>query len=333
MAVTAKQIARELGVSEATVSFALNGKPGVSTRTKNRVLACARKLGYDLSRKSQGDNEPRTICLVRHTRAIREEAPFFEEMLDGVQKNVIATGNHFMTVTVDATANIDEQLTPLRRNPDLGIILMGTELLEAEWPAYARLELPIVVLDGFFPAIDVDFATVNNIQGAYRAAQALIKEGRGCPGRLTTAIDLRNFQERRNGFMTAIHEAGYSSTRVLVHVLGASVEDAEREMSLIIESGAPLAKGYFADFDQVAIGAVRAFLSHGIRVPEDVSVIGFDDIAMARYLDPPLSTIHVEKTYLGRMAVERLLQIMRPGEHQPVRIEVGTSFVRRGTTR
>ena len=104
-------------------------------------------------------------------------------------------------------------------------------------------------------------------------------------------------------------------------------------MSLIIESEAPLAKGYFADFDQIAIGAVRAFLSHGIRVPEDVSVIGFDDIEMSRYLVPPLSTIHVDKKQLGHVAVERLLKTMEPGEHLPIRIEVSTSYVERGTTR
>lgn len=333
MAITAKQIARELGVSEATVSFALNGKPGVSVRTKNRVLACARRLGYDLSRKGRAHDEPLTVCLVRHVRNIHANAPFIDEMLEGVQKSVLSTGNHFMSITVDASSSIDEQLAQLRRTPDVGIIVTGTELLETEWPAYARLEQPIVVLDGFFPSVDVDFATVNNNQGAYRAAQMLIKEGRGCPGRLTSAIDLQNFQERRNGFMTAVHDAGYSSTRVITHVLGVSVEDAEREMSVIIEAGGPLAPGYFADFDQVAIGAVRAFLSHGIRVPEDVSVIGFDDIDMARYLNPPLSTIHVDKEYLGQMAVERLLQIMQPGEHTPTRIEVGTTFVRRGTTR
>lgn len=334
MAVTAKQIAKKLGVSEATVSLALNGRPGVSALTKRKVLACARELGYDLSRKDRHDSGPKTICLVRHVRSMREEAPFIDEMVEGVQESVLSSGNRFMTVAIDAMTNIEDQLSQLRLSTrELGVVVTGTELLESEWPAYARLGLPIVVLDGFFPSIDADFATINNIQGAYRAAQVLVREGRGCPGRLTSALDLRNFRERRNGFMTAIHDAGFSSTRVLTHVLGSTVEDAEREMSLIIESGAPLAKGYFADFDQIAIGAVRAFMAHGIRVPEDVSVIGFDDVEMSRYLEPPLSTIHVDKKHLGRVAVERLLKIMEPGEHLPVRIEVSTSYVERGTTR
>jgi len=333
MNVTAKQIARELGVSEATVSLALNGRPGVSVRTKNRVLACARKLGYDLSRRDVHNTQPKTICLVRHVRSIHEETPFFEEMLEGVQKSVVSSGNRFMSITVDATLDVDAQLQQLRRYQELGIIVTGTELLESDWSHYAQLERPAVVLDGYFPSLDVDFVTINNIQGALRASQILIDEGHGCPGRLASAVCLRNFEERRNGFMTVIHDAGYSSSRVIMHVLGASVESAEREMSAEIESGKPLASAYFADYDQIAIGAVRAFLSHGIRVPEDVSVIGFDDIEMSRYLEPPLSTMHVDKAYLGQLAVERLLQIMEPGFHAPVRIDVSATFMRRGTTR
>ncbi len=332
MRVTAKQIARELGISEASVSLALNNRPGVSARTRKRVLACARSLGYDLTRKERHDAHPKTIFLIRHTRAIHKDVPFFDELMGGIQSAVAALGIRLSVVTVDARSNIYEQLEDVRRAREAGAILLGTELLDGDWPPYSLLELPIVVLDCYLPNLDVDCVTINNHQGAYRATQLLLKESRGCPGRLVSTVSLKNFQERRDSFMSAVHEAGYSITRVITHTLGANVDDAERDMAAIIDRGDPLASCYLADFDQLAIGAVRAFSSRGIRVPEDISVIGFDDIEMARYLDPPLTTVHVNKQNLGYVAVTRLLQLFDQSLHEPLRIEVSATLMQRGTT-
>ena len=263
---------------------------------------------------------------------IREVSPFSLELANSVERYVRLAGKAVSTHLVDASQDLEQQTSSLAGAGLAGIIVLGTELRQIEWPAYARLGIPTVVLDAFLPSIDVDCVTINNHQGAYLATNALLSEGRGCPGHLTSAIRIQNFEERRNGFHTAIHEAGYSSARVHSHAIASMVEDAEQDMGRIIDSGAPLARCYFADFAQIAIGAVRALLSRGIRVPEDVSVIGFDDIDIARYCQPALTTMHVDRAYLARTAVDRLLQIMEQDGHRPLRLEVGTALVRRGTT-
>ena len=93
----------------------------------------------------------------------------------------------------------------------------------------------------------------------------------------------------------------------------------------------PLAKCYFADNDLIAAGAMRAFKEAGYRIPEDIGIVGFDNTAMCELLEPPMTTIHVPKQAMGQLAVEQLLRLIQKCSAAPVKIEVGTTLIKRGT--
>lgn len=333
MAVTIKRIAQELGISEASVSLALNQRPGVSERTRRRVLACAQALGYDLRRlRAPSSATTKTVCLVRRSRSALHDGPFFVGVIEGMGQELRERGYTLVVETIAAEDELASQLALIQKRRYAGILLMATDLDEATVSAFERLRIPLVLVDSFFAGARSDCVTINNRQGALLAAEALLAEGRGYPGHLSCRLPLRNFDERREGFLGAMHTRGLSPSLAQTHRLAFDVEGAEQEFSQALEAGLHVAHGYFADCDQIALGAVRALVAHGYRVPEDVSVIGFDDIELARLTDPTLSTIHVPKHFLGRRAVEALFGAMGPGEQLPVRIEVGVSLIRRGST-
>ncbi len=119
-----------------------------------------------------------------------------------------------------------------------------------------------------------------------------------------------------------------STSHSLVHRLPPSQEGAYSDMKEILRTEQP-AKCYFADNDLIAIGAMQALREAGFRIPEDISVVGFDDISAAEYVSPPLTTVEVPKSYLGETAVGRLVQMIEGHSLQPLKVEVFTRLIRR----
>ena len=100
----------------------------------------------------------------------------------------------------------------------------------------------------------------------------------------------------------------------------------------LLEAGEALAPCYFADNDLIAMGTIKAFQKKGVKIPDDIAIVGFDDLPMTSYMEPSLSTIHVPKKYLGEIAVKRLIEIMDQKNHFPVKIEVSTKLKKRRST-
>ena len=124
-----------------------------------------------------------------------------------------------------------------------------------------------------------------------------------------------------------------SASKSIVHKLTPSQEGAYSDMKAIIESGEELATAYFADNDLIAVGAMRALISAGYRIPEDISIVGFDDLPLCEYVTPPLTTIHVPKQYMGEKAAERLLELINTKDHYPIKIEINTQLKERSSVR
>ena len=119
-----------------------------------------------------------------------------------------------------------------------------------------------------------------------------------------------------------------STSHSLVHRLTPSQEGSYEDMKELLRTEKP-AGCYFADNDLIAIGAIQALKEAGYRIPEDVSVVGFDDIPFAEHVSPPLTTVEVPKTYLGEVAVERVVQMIDGRCMQPMKVEVSTRLIRR----
>jgi LacI family transcriptional regulator len=332
MSVTAKELARQLGVSPAAVSMALNNKPGVSTATRARIVRAAEAAGYDFSRQSAKTAGHGDICCViyRANNAILNYSPIFTELTDGIEQGCRDNGYHLRTLQLyeqtDDFARIAEEL---RGSGCSGIILLGTEISSEVCRKFLHLNIPMVLLDSYFETIDCSSILINNAQGAYLATNYLIDNYHCQPGHLKSSYSIQNFFERDVGFKRAVREHGMSVGNSVIHELSPTIEGAMRDMLDLIDTHAALAGSYFADNDLIAIGVIKALQARHIRVPEDIPVIGFDNIREGQIVEPALTTIDIPRLFMGQTAVRQLIrQISYPVPHT-VKTEISTSIVSR----
>ncbi len=332
MAITAKALAALLGISESAVSLALNNKPGVSRETRKRVIDTARQHGYDFSRKScSGSRKNGTVCFAVYKRsgAVVDDTPFFAALTDGVSTACRRKGYECVIRYLYEDDNLDDQIYSLGRAQFSGIILLATEMEEATLSHFDRLVIPLVFLDAYFEKPQYNYILINNVQGAFTAAQYLIRKHRAQPGYLRSAYPISNFEQRADGFYKAIRTAGMSTAKSQVLRLTPSQEGAYEDMKELLATGEKPASCYFADNDLIAIGAMKALKDAGYRIPQDVSIVGFDDLPVCEYVNPPLTTVMVPKFFMGETAADRIIQLIEEKNQQPLKIEVSTRLVRR----
>lgn len=337
MAITAKELSAILGLSEAAVSMALNNKPGVSTATRKRVVAEAEKRGYDFTKiKEAAESAPKSngmiyFIIYRRHGAVVTDTPFFSQLSQGIdygckQKHYLLNVYYLYE---NQEGGVEAQLKDLLRMNCKGIILLGTELREEDFAPFEALPVPVVLLDNCFEKRTVDCVLINNVQGAYLAADYLIRKCKAQPGYLRSSYPIHNFEERADGFYKAVRESGMSPSKSVVHRLSPSVEGAMADMRALLEAGEETARCYFADNDLIACGAMKAFLEKGFRIPQDVALIGFDDMPVCTFVEPALTTVNVPKQYMGEMAVNRLHELLTAGQSFPVKLELATHLVKR----
>lgn len=332
MSITAKELAARLGLSESAVSLALNDKPGVSRTTRRRVFEAARELGYDFSKKASANmGKKGTICfaIYKKSGAVVSDTPFFSALTDGISMG--CRKQHFDCVIryLYEDDDIDDQVYTLSTMQFSGIVLLATEIGESTLKRFSRLNVPVVVLDAYFEKLDFNFILINNVQGAYMATEHLIKKRRTQPGYLRSDYWISNFEQRADGFYKAIRAAGMSTAKSQVLRLTPSQEGAYEDMKRLLNAGEKPVDCYFADNDLIAFGAVMALKEAGYRVPEDVAVVGFDDMPACEYMEPQLSTIMVPKLFMGETAAMRVIQLIEGYNTQPLKIEVSTKLVKR----
>lgn len=332
MAITAKELAKIMNLSEAAISMALNNKPGVSTKTRKLVIDEASKHGYDFLRKAPTSlistiKGSILLIIFKKHGAVVSDTPFFSMVSEGID---LCCTEHQYSLNVHyiyGNQDITTQLKKIHFMGNKGIILLGTEMHANDFTPFQSLQIPLVLLDTYFEGISEDYVLINNIQGAYTAAKYLIQRSSKQPGYLKSSYSINNFMERSDGFYKALRENGMSTSNTIVHELSPSVEGAYADMKTILSRGETLAKSYFADNDLIAAGAMKALKEFGYHIPMDISIIGFDNMPISTYIEPTLTTVHVPKEYMGEMAVKRLLNLIDGKKQYPTKIEIGTNIV------
>ena len=332
MSITAKQLAAQLGLSESAVSLALNNRPGVSTQTRKRVLAAAQEQGYDFSRRNiVGSGKHGSVCFAVYKKsgAVVDDTPFFSSLTDGV--NIGCRRENYSCVIryLYDDDDLEDQIFSLNSGNFSGVIVLATEMEENTLKQFSVLTIPVVFLDAYYEKPDYNFILINNVQGAYLATSYLIRKRRTHPGYLRSSYPISNFDQRADGFYKAIRAAGLSTSQSPVIRLTPSQEGAYEDMKQLLKTGEKPADCYFADNDLIAIGAIQAIREAGYRIPEDVAVVGFDDMPACEYMSPPLTTVMVPKVSLGELAALRLIMLVEGKTQEPVKIEVNTRLIKR----
>ena len=334
MAVTARDVAKAAGVSPATASLVFRGKPGVGRETRERVLSIARDMGFEYETR-EPTQKTSTILLVIYKRSgqVVGETPFFEELIKGVSDATYRSGYHRLSISYFyAQESSSEQLKSLRSVKCSGIILLATEMLSIDVSQFERLGVPIVILDNWFPTKPMDSVVIDNQHGAWEASRYLISKGHTNIGYLHSKVEIRNFLERRVGWHSAVQgviETEGNPNRFIARV-GSTTESAYHDMLAYLDTDPDLPTAYFADNDVIAEGCIRAMQERGIRIPEDISVVGFDDAPMTELVNPPLTTMSVPKAAMGALAVNRLVsRIQEETLGEAVRISVLPKVIER----
>lgn len=336
MGITAKELAQKLNISATAVSMALNNKAGVSTETRKYILEEAKKYGYDFSkismkRKKEGDIY---YIIYRKHNAILKYTPIFSELTDGIAEACRENGYRLKTLQIyEKTDDVEKDMEDLRVTGCVGIILLGTEITDSICKSFLKLSIPMVLLDTYFDSVECSSVLINNVQGAYMATNYLIDRcNNKQPGHIRSSYSIPNFVERKNGFTKAIKEHGMSVSKSIIHEVSPSIDGAFSDMLEIIDQGDELASCYFADNDLIAIGAIKALTLRGYKIPNDIKIVGFDNISEAKIISPSLTTIDINRTFMGKMAATQLISQVNSPIPQTLKIGISTRLVKRFST-
>jgi LacI family transcriptional regulator, repressor for deo operon, udp, cdd, tsx, nupC, and nupG len=328
MTVSIEDVAARAGVSTATVSRALRGLPNVSELTRERVRDAARALDYVVSPSASSLATGRTSTVGVVVPYVGRW--FFGQAISGAETALRQHGFDLLLYTLGTGARrrrFFEEL-PLRRRVD-ALLVLALPLTDSEAASIARLKIPTAVIGATVPGFSS--VRIDDVEGAIKAVTHLINLGHRRIGMIHGAIEPAEFivpEDRRRGFRAALASAGLEHDPALEVDGRFTLVGGERAMaSLLSAKHRPTA--VFAQSDEMAFGALRAIRRAGLRCPEDVSVVGFDDHEMAELLD--LTTVAQPVVEQGALAVEHVLAELR-GEAGPSHELVATQVVIRGTT-
>jgi len=322
--VTSQDVADRAGVSRTTVSLVLNNAPGaqISQTTRQRVMDAVKELNYvpDAAAKALASRQSQTVglLLIRTPHQIASDT-FLTQTLDGLIQSFHNKGMRLLIDIIEPRHQKEAYLHMVRAKRIDGILLSGPRYDDEALTALEEAHFPTVLLGqvpgSWFSCVDVD-----NRAAAVSAVAHLLKLGHtriacitNAPLTYTAAID------RLRGYCQALEDAGIPYDESLVRYGEFDCESGYHQMGSLLDSKASFTATFVAS-DTLAFGAKAAIRERGLRIPQDIAMVGMDDLPVARYFDPPLTTIHLPALELARHASEMLFQIMH--EHQPEQRQV-----------
>ncbi len=327
MSISAKELAAKIHLSPATVSMVFNNRSGVSEATKKIVLEAAKKYDYVPSKTSALGKWAIQLVIYQKHAMVVSDTPFFLQVIEGVTQECSEKNGIVNISYLTGSSDVQQQIKNLSSMSGDGMILLATEMSREDFNILQGLEVPVVVLDCYYDDLDYDCVVINNSQGAYCAADYLVRMGHRRIGYLHSSVSISNFAERAAGYQKALEAYGISVEERYVLRLSPMSAQGYQDMVRILEQKPELADAYFADNDIIAAAAMKAFREYGYRVPEDISIVGFDDMPLCDIMNPPLSTMRVDKRQLGRTAVKCLLTRMNGEKHGKMKIALQTALV------
>jgi LacI family transcriptional regulator len=325
-----KQVAERAGVSISTVSHVINNTRVVSDDVRSRVMGIINEMRYVPSAvaRSLKNDKTNTIGVL----VPNNSNPYFAELVRWIEEAAFECGYHI--ILCNAHGGAQKQTAYLRllmeRRID-GLMLVASGADDEQDLLLRHDSVPIIQLERALPGLDADLVLFGQEEGAYQATRHLIELGHRAIACVSGPADLPRSRERIGGFLRAMQEAGLDvPDGALLHVEFTSAGGHAAFGSLLARAQRPSA--VFVTSDLMAIGGLCAASSAGVRVPEQMSVVGFDDIGAALFASPPLTTIAPPKREMARQAIAQLIERIRGG-HEPLRhIALASSLVVRAST-
>jgi len=328
---TSHDVAKLAGVSRTTVSLVLNDVPGVniSPETRQRVLEAARQLNYypNAAARRLVSGQTHTIALVWHRgpdRTYRDA--FLPGLLQGITRAARHYGYHVLFRPIDPDEPDDCYVELARGRHTDGLILSGPRSDDTHLLDLHRDGFPLV-LHGQLPGTDIPSVDIDNVRGAALAVEHLLKLGHRRIGMITNApLIYTASRQRLEGYRQALAQAGIPYDERLVQYGNFDEESGQQAIEALLALDPPPTAVFIAS-DMVAMGAMRTLRDRGLRVPDDMAIVGFDDITAARFIVPALTTVRVPTFGLGWTAAERLIRLIHRDPLQETHVLLETELV------
>jgi LacI family repressor for deo operon, udp, cdd, tsx, nupC, and nupG len=323
---TVKEIASIAKVSVATVSRALQRPELVSEATRLRIHEVVKRLGYTPNALARNLRTARTRLVVALLPDITN--PFFSEVIRGIEQ--VAHENGYSVL-------LGETQSSLVREQAYADMVAGRQ---ADGIITMSHRVPAIPIDGRLPVVNaceyvrdsnISSVYIDNVAAAGAAVDYLVTLGHRDIAFIAGPSSSPICVDREQGYRLALQRATIPADPALTAIGDFSIEAGERAIERLLSQGKSFS-AVFCSNDEMAIGAMRALISHGLRVPEDISVVGFDDIRYARYTSPSLTTIAQPKNALGREAMTMLIELLNDPEVPPRKRVLSADLVVRGST-
>jgi DNA-binding LacI/PurR family transcriptional regulator len=326
-----KQVAELAGVSVATVSRVINRSGYVSPELQERVFAAMRELNYEL-------NVPARSLRSQETRIVgvlvpQLDHPFFSALSFVIEKTFAHHGYNVFICSAEEDASKEEDYTlmMLRQRVD-GVIIGPTGYSETNFRRLIDQKIPVVLVDRDFPELEVNRVVINNFKGGYDGARYLLELGHKHVGVIGAHEYSGARAQRTRGVLQAFADFAPDTAPILeiTNQLQQFDQGYDRAKQLCQQN--PHLTAIFALTDVLAVGALRAASELGLRVPQDLSIIGFDDISLASFVVPPLTTVAQPISAIGETAAHILLRRMDDSNQSTETIKFETKLVVREST-
>ncbi|MFI9241990.1 LacI family DNA-binding transcriptional regulator [Streptomyces sp. NPDC053086] len=306
---TLEEVAARAGVGRGTVSRVINGSPRVSDTTRAAVEAAVAELGYvpNTAARALAANRTDAIALVvpePETRFFAE--PYFSDMLRGVGAELSDTEMQLLLIFAGSDRERQRLAQYLAAHRVDGVLLVSVHADDPLPDLLAQLEIPAVISGPRSAAESLTSVDSDNYGGARSAVEHLLSRGRRRIAHITGRLDVYGAERRVAGYRDALRDAGHAVDELLIEAGDFTEEGGRRAMTTLL-SRHPDLDAVFAGSDVMAAGARQVLREAGRRIPDDVALVGYDDSAIARHMDPPLTSVRQPIEEMGRAMIDFLL--------------------------
>lgn len=330
MKVSIKRLSEVTGFSPATVSNALNNKKGVNRETADQIVRAAKELGYYEEAKI---NRIKIVTFRRHGNVVRGYEAY-TSLVQWMEKECRKAGYQTLIYNLDQPEDaFRESLEEIKNDKNSGIILLAAGMLEEDAGLFKDSLAPLVLVDNWFDDLLYDSVLMNNEDAVYHAVNYLIRKGHRKIGYICSSSRIKNFYYREQGYRRALSDNHIELETDFVYPLRISVEESYKDMKDFLSKPHKMPTAFVCDDDLFAFSAMKAITEAGYRIPEDVSVIGFDDLPFCEVSAPRLTSIRVDKQGMAQMAVRRLKDLIDGEYSSKMKIQICTEFIERESVR
>lgn len=333
-----KEIAEILNISPAAVSLALNNRHGVSEDTRRRVFALrngsmAAEFN-DIQLQNISSGLILFLVLKKHGNVIGN-TPFFMSLSEALHQQASIEGYGLQVSYFQPGTEIQKYLYSLNAGQYEGILVLGTEAEADDIRLIRALKKPTVVIDAWFDSEKPNCVLMDNESGICQAVRYAYTMGHRKIGFLGSYVHASNFEERFRAYRAVLESLGLTYAEKYVFSIHSTLDGASSDMFAILRSKPDLPTIFVCANDLVAMGAMDAMNKFGLNIPQDISVIGFDDMPTSAHMNPPLTSIRIHNRKIATLAVEVLTNMIR-GDWQTeetVRCLVSVDLMRRSSVK